>query len=162
LSLILEPNQTLGFFTNSGADGPLSFDLALIPSLVSDIRSGTEVGLYFTAASPEIGFTFDSRTFVVPSEQPRLEITAATRPTVRIDSIKLTNTSFVNIGFSTLSNWNYTLQAANGVNGQVSDLWANLLIVPGQASSGHVEYLDGISNRQRFYRLMVIPSFPAQ
>jgi len=163
LSLILEPSidQTLGFFTNTGADGPLSFDLALIPALVSDIRSGTEVGMYFTAASPEIGFTFDSRTFVVPSEQPRLEITAASQPIVRIDSIKLTNANFVSIGFNTLSNWNYTLQAANGTNGLVSDSWVNLLTVVGQTSTGHVEYVDGLTNGQRAYRLNLTPSFPA-
>ena len=70
LSAILSPSQdeTLGFFTNIGMDGPLSFNLALTPSFVLDVRSGTEVGLYFTAASSQIGFTFDSRTYVVPDD----------------------------------------------------------------------------------------------
>ena len=164
LPTILAPglDKTLGFFTNSGTDGELSFELTLVPSFVSDIRSGTEVGLYFTAASPEIGFTFDARSFVVPDDRPRLEITAAARPSARLDAITLTNNNLVSIGFNTLSNWNHTLQATDAANGLVSAVWSNLLSVPAQPSNGRVEYLDGLTNRQRFYRLFLTPDFPVQ
>ena len=75
----------------------------------------------------------------------------------RIDSIALTNGTFVRLGFNTVSNWNYALQAADGMNDVASGFWSNLFTVPAQTPSGHVEYLDGLTNRERLYRLDLTP-----
>jgi len=54
-------DHTLGIFSNTGNEGVVTFELDLPDAFTEDIRSGTDVSLFMTAASDSIGFTFDSR-----------------------------------------------------------------------------------------------------
>ena len=116
LPSLLNPatDVSLGQFTNSGTDASLAFALALKDPFLADLRSGTSVTLYLTAASPQIGFTADSRTFFFPSNSPALEIEAAANPHPRIDGVRVLGTN-VAVSFSMASNWTYTLQSAVGL-----------------------------------------------
>ena len=71
---------SLGVFTNTGVDTNLSFSFALPASFVNDLRAGGEVSFYLTAIDASIGFTFDSRTFVIPAQQPALAVSAVPQP----------------------------------------------------------------------------------
>jgi len=141
---------TLGQFTNSGVDGRLAFELALKEPFVSDIRSGTCVSFYLTAASPQIGFTAGSRTFF-STNFPELEITAEANPHPRIDQIQLSATN-VSVSFGTVSNWTYTLQYTDGVPVGAGG-WSNRVAIPAEPTNSNVVFVDGITNRERFYRL---------
>ena len=143
-------DASLGQFTNSGVDARLSFDLALKEPLLSAVRSGTRVNLYLTAVNPQIGFTAGARTFFDLAGFPSLVIVAAANPHPRIDMINSQGTNAV-ISFSTVSNWTYVVQGANGF----SETWSNLLTVGAQSTNGHVLFTDPQSNEKRFYRLSV-------
>jgi hypothetical protein len=69
-------DEVLGTFTNSGANQALFFYLTTPPGFVNAVKAGAEVDLYLTAASPNIGFTFDSREFGVNTDWPFLVIAA--------------------------------------------------------------------------------------
>jgi hypothetical protein len=139
---------SLGQFTNSGLNGRICFKLAIHGEFVEDIRSGGEVSLFLTAASPQLGFTANARNFDGPSVWPVMEVTLVPAPTLRIKRLQAAQ---VSVGFNTRSNWTYLLQTANGLPGT----WSNLLVVPSQPTNSQVLYLDGVTNRQRFYRLSV-------
>jgi hypothetical protein len=72
----------LGTFTNAGVDGVLTFALALPTAFANDLGAGGEVGFYFTAIDPGIGFTFNSRSFMTNSARPVLKISAVPRPAI--------------------------------------------------------------------------------
>lgn len=80
-STLLTNTASLGTFTNAAANSTNFYSLLLPPPFLDDISAGGEVGLYFTAASPEIGFTFDSQNFNTASQRPVLIISAVQRPT---------------------------------------------------------------------------------
>lgn len=86
-------DKPLGVFTNAGADGVLSFPLALPTAFVSDLKAGGEVGLFLTAVDPGIGFTVDSRTFGTTNARPFLEISAA--PCPGLTAINLSSSNVV-------------------------------------------------------------------
>ena len=113
LSSVLNPalDGSLGSFTNSGLDGPISFPLPLAGGLVSNVLAGADMNLYLTAASDSVGFTFNSRDFTGTNSWPVLTITAAAKPLARITSIERLGANQVAMRFNTASNWTYVVQA---------------------------------------------------
>jgi hypothetical protein len=160
LPLILNSNLdvSLGVFTNSGANGQISFGLGLAERFLVDLRQGGEAGLYLTARSPEIGFTFNSREFGNTNAQPMLVVRAAANPRPRIDALSFTGTN-VAVSFGTVPNWGYRLQCATALAQALPGpgSWLDLLTIPPQPSATNVVYLDGVTNGERFYRLSVSP-----
>jgi hypothetical protein len=146
--LNLATDVSLGQFTNSGADTRLSFVLSLNEPFLSDIRAGGRATFYFTAISPQIGFTADSRSFVLLNDFPVLEIVAAVNPRPRIDSIVDLGTNTL-LSFDTVSNWTYRVQ----VTDQLSGSWSNLVTLAAQPTNNHVLLPDPKTSSQRFYRL---------
>lgn len=155
LPAILNSNLdvSLGIFTNTGANAQISNSLSLAESFIADIRLAGEVNLYLTAASAQIGFTFNSRNFGNTNAQPYLEMTAVANPKPRIESIVISNMSAV-VSFGTVSNWNYSVLGADGPPGP----WANLLTVNAQPTNGHVSFVEDAVREERFYKLKVSPS----
>jgi hypothetical protein len=147
---LLNPSTdvSLGQFANSGTDARLSFVLSLKDPFLSDIRSGGRVTLYFTAISPQIGFTADSRSFVLSNDFPALEIVAAVNPHPRIDSIEDLGTNAL-LSFNAVSNWTYVVQFANELPGS----WSNLVTLSAQPTNNHVVLPVLNTGSQRFYRL---------
>jgi len=143
---------SLGQFTNSGADTRSSFVLALKEPFLSDIRAGGHVTFYFTAISPQIGFTAGSRSFFSSNDFPVLEIVAAANPHPLIDSIENLGTNTL-LSFNTVSNWTYVVQFAEKVSG----VWSNLVTMPAQPTNSHFDLPEPITSSQRFYRLSVSP-----
>jgi hypothetical protein len=141
---------SLGQFTNSGTDTRLSFVLSLKNPFLSDIRAGGRVTFYFTAISPQIGFTADSRSFFLSNDLPVLEIIAASNPHPRLDSIEDLGINTL-ISFNTVSNWTYVVQAADKLSGT----WTNLVTLPAQSTNSHVVFAEPKTFSQRFYRLSV-------
>jgi hypothetical protein len=80
-------DATLGVFTNAGVDSAQSFSLGLPASFVSDMRAGGEVGLFLTAVSPGVGFTFNARNFTTNSARPFLEVSAIPQPGISAISV---------------------------------------------------------------------------
>jgi len=152
MPLLLNPaaDVTLGIFTNSGTDATLSFPLPLKPELVSKIVSGIPVTFYLTAASPQIGFTALSRSFLPTNNAPILGIVAAPNPHPGIDALQVSNGTSV-ISFATVSNWNYSLQSASEIKGP----WTNVSVFPAMPTNSHVAYAKPASGAQRFYRLFL-------
>src|SRR5258708_14199523 len=95
---------SLGVFTNSGANGQVSFSLALAEPFLADLRLGAELSLYLTARNPEVGFTFNSRNFGNTNAQPMLVMTAVVNPKPPIDSIRLKGWNVL-FGLGTASTW---------------------------------------------------------
>jgi hypothetical protein len=147
---------SLGTFTNAGASGQLAFGLALADPFVADIRQGGEVGLHLTATSPLVGFTFNSRNFSNSNARPLLEVTAAPTPQPRIDQVTRSG-SYLLVSFSTVPNFNYTLQGSGSLAGSGPGKWTNLLQVPADPESGAVVYVDALTKSRRFYRLSLSP-----
>ena len=143
---------SLGQFANSGVDGPLTFDVALKPQLVSNIRSGGPVDFYLTATSPQIGFTAFSRSNNNTNDVPVLTIAAAINTNPRIDPLKILGAGVV-ISFDTVSNWNYTIQSSTGLSG----VWSNVAGFVAQPTNGHKTVTNAIAGGQRFFRLMLTP-----
>ncbi len=84
----------LGTFTNTAANGTLLFLLGLPPAFVSNAQAGGEVTMFLTAIEPQIGFTFNSRSFGTTSARPFLEISAMPRPGITTFSLVTTNLVF--------------------------------------------------------------------
>jgi len=150
---LLDPAKdvSLGQFTNTGMDGGLTLNLALKDAFVSDVRSGTTVTFYLTAASPQIGFTAGSRTFFISTNLPELEIEADLNPHPRIDAIQLLGTN-VTLSFGLVSNWTYTLQYTDGLP-LATGSWSNRVVIPAQPTNSQLSFVDGVTNSHRFYRL---------
>jgi hypothetical protein len=134
-SALLNPttDKTLGVFTNAGADGVLSFPLALPAAFVSDVQAGGEVGIFLTAIDPGIGFTFDSRSFNTTNARPFLEISALPRP---------------GIVSASLSGTNFILSATNGAAGGIYFAFAstNLLLPLNQWTPVATNVLNAAGN----------------
>jgi len=154
LPSILDPSMdtSLGVFTNTGADGQISFVLGKPDRFLADLRSGGELSLYLTAASPQVGFTFNSRNFGNTNAQPALEVTALPNPRPGIDSVAAAGGN-ISVGFSVTTNWTYRLQRADTLPGRGA--WVDVLIVPSQLSPTNVVYVEGLTNSRAFYRLSV-------
>ncbi|PWU12979.1 MAG: hypothetical protein C5B50_20260 [Verrucomicrobia bacterium] len=88
-----QTDVSLGTFTNAGIDTTLSFQLTLPPAFIQDASAGGEVGLYWKAIDPRIGFTVDSRSFGTASALPYLEISALPAP--GISSIELSGADVI-------------------------------------------------------------------
>lgn len=74
---------SLGTFANAGQSTRLGFELSLSDAtFVDDLLSGGNASFYLTAASPSIGFTFNSRSVSTASARPVLEIRAVPEPGV--------------------------------------------------------------------------------
>ena len=74
---------SLGTFANAGQNTLQDFALPLSDAtFINDLMSGGNASFYLTAASPSIGFTFDSRSFGTASARPILELTAVPEPSV--------------------------------------------------------------------------------
>jgi hypothetical protein len=155
LSSVLNPalDESLGSFTNSGLDGPISFTLPLAGGLVSNVLNGADMNLYLTAASDSVGFTFNSRDFTGTNSWPVLTITAAAKPLVWIASIEGLGTNQVVLRFNTASNWTYVLQGLDSLSAGSAAGWSNLFLVAAQPLDGQALFVDGVTNRQRLYRL---------
>ena len=96
---LLTNTAYLGTFTNTATSATLLFPLALPSAFVTNAQAGGEVTLFLTAIAPQIGFTFNSRTFGTATARPFLEISASPVPGI-------TNIS--------LSGANVILSATNG------------------------------------------------
>jgi hypothetical protein len=157
LASVLNPavDVSLGWFTNSGMDGPVSFPLPLAGTLVSNVVAGTDLNFYLTAASESVGFTFNSRDFTGTNSWPSLTITAAAKPLARITSIERLGTNQVAVRFNTVSNWTYALQGVAGLPAGSAGGWSNLFAVPAKPFDDQAMYADTVTNRQRFYRLLL-------
>jgi hypothetical protein len=68
--------SSMGQFSNTLANGPLNFDLALPAAFVTDASAGGLVSLYLTKVSTTLGFTFHSRNYFVETQLPELLLTA--------------------------------------------------------------------------------------
>jgi hypothetical protein len=159
LSFVLNPalDESLGSFTNNGLDGPVSFPLPLAEGLVSNVIAGADVNLYLTAASDSVGFTFNSKDFTGTNAWPVLTITAAAKPLVWITSIEGLGANQVALRFNTASNWTYVVQGLDRLPAGSAAGWSNLFLVAAQPLDGQALFVDGVSNRQRLYRLLVTP-----
>lgn len=157
LASVLNPaaDASVGRFTNSGVSGPVSFPLMLAGALVSNIVAGTDLNLYLTAASASVGFTFNSRHFATSNAWPSLTITAVAKPLVRITSIERLGTNQVAIRFNTVSNWSYAVQGLDGLPAGWAGAWSNLFTVPARPFDDQGVFVDTVTNRQRFYRLLL-------
>jgi hypothetical protein len=130
--------------------------LALAPAFLADIRSGGAVTFYLTAASAQVGFTVDSRSFGTASARPALEITAVPIPPPQVLRITSGPADHVSLAFGTLSNWNYALQYSDGLTVGAGN-WSNLATVSARATNGFSLIVDGVTNRARLYRLALSP-----
>jgi hypothetical protein len=159
LSSVLNPaaDMSLGWFTNSGMDGPVSFPLALVGDLVANVLAGAELNLYLTAASESVGLTFNSMDFTGTNSWPSLEITAVAKPLPRITSIERLGTKQVAIRFNTVSNWACAVQGLAGLPAGAAGVWSNLFTVPPRPIDDQAVYVDTVTNRQRLYRLLLSP-----
>ncbi|HVM47875.1 MAG TPA: hypothetical protein VMU04_07600 [Candidatus Acidoferrum sp.] len=157
LGSILNPavDASLGYFTNSGVSELESFPLPLASALVSNILAGADLSLYLTAASPAVGFTFNSRDFSDPGAWPSLAMQISAKPAARISSIERVGPGKVAIRFSTASNWNYAVQAVPGLPTGPTQAWSNVFTVLARPADGQAVFLDDTTNRQTFYRLAV-------
>ena len=155
LSSVLNPalDESLGSFTNSGLDGPVSFTLPLAGGLVSNVLAGADMNLYLTAASDSVGFTFNSKDFTGTNAWPVLTITAVAKPPVWITSIEGLGANQVALRFNTASNWTYVLQGLDSLPAGSAVGWSNLFLVAAKPFDDQALFVDGVTNRQRFYRL---------
>ncbi len=149
---LLDPvlDLPLGRFTNTGANASVSFALTLAIPLVSNIVAGADVDLYLTAVSPAMGFTFNSRNFVLSNAWPALQIVAGPNFVPRISSISRSSSTEVSIRFNTASNWTYVLQRGGRV--AIAN-WTNAFTNTAQPFDGEAVFVDSGGNGQRFYRL---------
>jgi hypothetical protein len=133
----------------------VSFPLTLAGALVSNVVAGTDLNLYLTAASTSVGFTFNSRDFTGTNSWPSLTVTAVAKPQARITSIERLGTNQVAIRFNTVSNWTYAVQGLDGLPAGWAGAWSNLFTVPAKTFDDQAVFVDTVTNRQRFYRLLV-------
>lgn len=85
LVALVPPGSTvpLGNYTNAGANTRQAFALSLSdPGFLTDLMSGSDVGLFFDPIDSGLGFTFNSRSFGTVSARPMLTLTAVPEPGV--------------------------------------------------------------------------------
>jgi hypothetical protein len=144
---------SLGVFTNAGVNGAIALPLALVDEFVADVREGEEVSLHLIAASPEIGFSFNSRDFGNTNAQPRLELTALPNPRPMIDRIASADGTVI-VSFGATTNWMYRLERTDFLTG----LWTDVLTIVGQSSPTNVVFVEPSAGPRAYYRLSVSPS----
>jgi hypothetical protein len=110
-----------------------------------------------TGASDSVGFTFNSKDFTGTNSWPVLTITAAAKPLVWISSIQGLGANQVALRFNTASNWTYVLQGLGRLTVGSPGNWSNLFTVAAKPFDDQALFVDGMTNRQRFYRLVVSP-----
>jgi hypothetical protein len=74
---------------------------------------------------------------------------------VWITSIEGFGTNQVALRFNTASNWTYTVQGLAGLPAGSPGGWSNLFLVAAKAFDDQAEFVDAVTNRQRFYRLLL-------
>ncbi len=144
---------SVGVFTNSGMNEELSFALTLAAPMVSNIVHGADVDLFLTAVSTNVGFTFNSRNYILSNAWPTLDITVEPAVPVispQISSITLTGATQVLIQFNTASNWTYVVQ---GTTSAAGGGWTGLSTNAAQSHDSTAAFLDSATNAQRYYRL---------
>jgi hypothetical protein len=145
---------SLGTFTNTGLDGTLTFPLALPNAFLDDIRAGGEVGLCVTAVDPDIGFTFDSRSFGIVSARPFLEVSAVPGPA--LDGISLSGTDIVLSGTNGAANGTYYVLASTNPALPLSE-WSqvatNVLLTNGGFFITLSNAVNGVSSPAQFFIL---------
>ena len=110
---LLTNTTNLGTFTNAAANTTLIFPLALPPAFITDAQAGGEVTLFLTAIDPQIGFTFNSRTFGTASPRPFLEISAL--PVPGISAVNLSETDIVLSATNGAADGTYLVLASTNV-----------------------------------------------
>jgi hypothetical protein len=81
-SLLSPANDlSLGTFANAGQNIQQAFGLPLSATgFRDDLLQGNDVTLYLVATSPDLGFTFNSRSAAASGSRPLLELTAVLVP----------------------------------------------------------------------------------
>ena len=81
---------------------------------------------------------------------------------MRIDHIERLGSNQVTIHIDTIANRTYTVQyidrlSSTNTNGPATGTWSNLYVIPSEPFPNHHILVDGITTRQRFYRLRITP-----
>lgn len=147
---------SLGVFTNAAADTRAAFTLSKPDRFLTDIHSGGEVTLYLTAASPEIGFTFNSRNFGNTNVQPALEITAEANPRPVVNTITRLDGNVI-VSFSVATNWTYRVQRTESLGSVGMAVWSDVFTLLPQTAPTNISFSEPATNGQSFYRLSVSP-----
>jgi hypothetical protein len=147
----------LGQFTNGGSDGALSLPLALADPFLGNLLSGVDLNLYLSAASDAVGFTCNSRENPAPGSRPSLAISAVSKRPVVVASIPPDSRGQVAIRFDADANRTYQVQCSEGFPLRTNTTWITLFTTNSPGLNNPVVFLDGATNRQRFYRISVLP-----
>lgn len=159
LASLLDPARdlTLGVYTNTGMDSVMMIDLPLTVAWVDDLRSAAPTTLHFRPASDSVGYTFLSRSDPRIESRLALELTVASGPPPRITSIQRTETGLISIRFVPHPDWTHILQYREDLPAGASTGWLDFSGTQVPLLDGQTEVLDGVTNRQRFYRLSIAP-----
>ena len=76
-------------------------------------------------------------------------------PAARISSIERVEANQVAIPFNTTSNWTCAVQEADESPPGWAGTWSNLFVVPARPVDDRAEFVDTVTNRQKFYRLLL-------
>ncbi len=148
-------DASLGTYTNAGVNFTNSFQLGLPPVFVSDLAAGGEVDFFLTAASPKIGFTFNSQNFASnPSVRPFLIISAV--PSPGITSFNLVTTNLVFTGTNGVAGGTYYVLGSTNAALPLSQ-WlpvvTNALTANGPFTITATNAVNGNSPSQQFFIL---------
>ena len=136
-----------------GRDGIVSVGAGRGAGVERRGRGGRE--LVSDGGEQSVGFTFNSRDFTGTNSWPVLAITAVAKPLARITSIERLGTNQVAMRFNTASNWTYVVQGLDGLPAGSAGGWSNLFMVAAKPFDDQALFVDGVTNRQRFYRLLL-------
>ena len=64
----------------------------------------------------------------------------------------------VALRFDTASNWTYVLQGLDSLPAGSAAGWSNLFLFAAKSFDDQALFVDGVTNRQRIYRLLLSPS----
>ena len=73
----------------------------------------------------------------------------------RVSSIERVEANQVAIPFNTTSNWTCAVQEADESPPGWAGAWSNLFAVPARPIDDQAEFVDTLTNRQMFYRLLL-------
>jgi len=154
LSSLFDPanDLSLGIFTNSGMNGVITIPLSFAAPFVEDLRAASPVTLRFAPVDDSIGFTFLSRSDPRPDLRIALRLTVSAGPLPRISVATSVETNQVAIRFFVRSNLTHVLQSS-------ADLahWSDWFTLPAAFSNTEAAVVYTVTNRQRFFRLLVQP-----
>jgi hypothetical protein len=147
-------DASLGIYTNAGVNFTNSFQLGLPSVFVSDLAAGGEVDFFLTAASPKIGFAFNSQNFGTASARPFLIISAV--PSPGITSFNLVTTNLVFTGTNGVAGGTYYVLGSTYMASPLSQ-WlpvvTNVLTANGPFTITATNALNGNSASQQFFIL---------